>query len=102
MIFSTSFFVKLLPENTEEEILWKYSTVVAINPLGQMIFAPLLGHLYNKMGAVRPIGLACAVVFIIGNLLYSILSVIPSTNGRYATLLISRFLTGASAGNIVF
>ena len=76
----------------------KYSTIVAVNPLAQMIFAPIFGYLHNKIGVVRPLGISAAVIFIIGNLLYSTLSLIPSENGRYALLLLSRFLTGASAG----
>ena len=91
-------YFQLLPGDTEDEIILKYSTIVAVNPLAQMIFAPIFGYLYNKIGAVRPLGISAAVIFIIGNLLYSILSLIPSENGRYALLLLSRFLTGASAG----
>jgi ceroid-lipofuscinosis MFS transporter 7 len=78
--------------------LWKYSTIVAINPLAQVIFSPIFGYFYNKFGAVRPLGVISAIVFIFGNLLYSILSLIPSENGRYGALLLSRFLTGASSG----
>ena len=92
----------MLPDHTEKEILWKYSTVVAIHPLGQMLFAPLLGHLYNKIEAVRPIALVCAAVSIVGYLLFSIPSLIPSANGRYFTLVISRFLLGAACGNDLF
>ena len=91
-------YFQLLPGDTEDEIILKYSTIVAVNPLAQMIFAPIFGYLHNKIGAVRPLGISAAVIFIIGNLLYSILSLIPSENGRYALLLLSRFLTGASAG----
>ena len=94
--------IKLLPEQTEKEILWKYSTVVAIHPLSRMICAPLFGYLYNKIEVVRPIGFASAALSIVGYILFSILSVIPSSNGRYFTLLISRFLTGASGGNDLF
>ena len=91
-------YFQLLPGDTEDEIILKYSTIVAVNPLAQMIFAPIFGYLHNKIGVVRPLGITAAVIFIIGNLLYSTLSLIPSENGRYALLLLSRFLTGASAG----
>ena len=91
-------YFQLLPGDTEDEIILKYSTIVAVNPLAQMIFAPIFGYLHNKIGVVRPLGISAAVIFIIGNLLYSTLSLIPSENGRYALLLLSRFLTGASAG----
>ena len=91
-------YFQLLPGDTEDEIILKYSTIVAVNPLAQMIFSPIFGYLHNKIGAVRPLGISAAVIFIIGNLLYSMLSLVPSENGRYALLLLSRFLTGASAG----
>ena len=87
-----------MPSNSEEEILWKYSTIVAVNPLAQVIFSPIFGFWHNRIEKIRPLGIYAAAVFIVGNLLYSILSVIPSENGRYGLLLLSRFLTGAASG----
>ena len=79
-------------------MLNKYSWVVALNPIGQVIFSPILGFLANKLKGVRLIGIVTSVVFIIANILYSILSVFPSNDGRFAALLVSRFLTGATSG----
>ena len=73
-----------------------------MNPLAQMIFSPIFGYMHNKIGSFRTVCLAASALFIIGNLLYSILSVFPSANGRYYALLASRFLTGASSGEISY
>ena len=81
--------------------MWKYSTIVAANPLAQVIFSPIFGIWHNRIQKIRPLGLCAAAVFIIGNLIYTILSAIPSENGRYGLLLLSRFLTGAASGNIL-
>ena len=78
----------------------KYSWVVALNPIGQVIFSPILGFLANKLKGIRLIGIVTSAVFIVANILYAILSVFPTNNGRYAALLISRFLTGATSGVI--
>ena len=69
-----------------------------MNPLAQIIFSPIFGFWYNRIQKIRPIGLCAAIVFVIGNLFYSTLSVIPSEHGRYGLLLLSRFLTGAASG----
>ena len=73
-----------------------------MNPLAQMIFSPIFGYMHNKIGSFRTVCLAASTLFIMGNLLYSILSVFPSANGRYYALLASRFLTGASSGEISY
>ena len=91
-------YLQLLPEDSEEDLLRKYTWAVAMSPIAQMIFAPIIGYLNNKLGSLRIIILISSAIFITGNLLYSIISVFPSPTGRYAALLISRFLTGASAG----
>ena len=41
-------------EKGEDLVLERYGIVVAINPLGQMIFSPVFGWLANKMdGKIR-------------------------------------------------
>ena len=93
---------QILPGESEEVILNKYSWVVALNPIGQVIFSPILGWLSDRLNGVRWIGIGTSVVFIIANILYAILSVFPTNDGRYAALLISRFLTGATSGEKTF
>lgn len=68
-------------------------------PLGQMIFSPIFGVIANKMGgSIRLICLVTAVVYTLGNILYSILSVFPES-ARFGLLLVARFLVGASSAN---
>ena len=90
----------MLPGEEEAVILNKYSWVVALNPIGQVIFSPILGWSANKLHGVRLIGIVTSAFFIVANILYSILSVFPTNDGRYAALLISRFLTGATSGKV--
>ncbi|CAF2740137.1 MSFD8 [Lepeophtheirus salmonis] len=68
---------QLLTNNSSEDILNRYGWVVAMNPLGQMIASPLLGYIFNKTNDLRSISMAMAVVYILGNSLYSILSLFP-------------------------
>ena len=68
--------------------------------LGQMIASPLFGWLYQKTGSARLVGLITSVAYIVGNILYSILSVFPE-DYRYGLLLFSRFIVGVSSGKVV-
>ena len=70
--------------------------------LGQMIASPLFGWLYQKTGSARLVGLITSVAYIVGNILYSILSVFPE-DYRYGLLLFSRFIVGVSSGiNLIY
>ena len=62
-----------------------------------MIASPLFGWLYQKTGSARLVGLITSVAYIVGNILYSILSVFPE-DYRYGLLLFSRFIVGVSSG----
>ena len=88
-----------MPNKSETELIPIYGWLVAANPLGQLIFSPILGMLANKLnGSIRAVGIGCSVMFIAGNFLYAIPSLLPEGNGRVVLLFISRFLTGASSG----
>ncbi|CAF2740123.1 MSFD8 [Lepeophtheirus salmonis] len=89
---------QLLTNNSSEDILNRYGWVVAMNPLGQMIASPLLGYIFNKTNDLRSISMAMAVVYILGNSLYSILSLFPEGESRYIGLLSSRFIVGFASG----
>ena len=90
--------MQLTPDLTEEERLSRYGIAVAIQPLGQTIFGPILGYLNTKIGT-RKIGLMSSIAYVIGNILYSILSVFP-VSYRYPLLLTARFIVGACSGNV--
>lgn len=85
---------KLDPDVSKEYLGW----VVAANPLGQMLMSPILGFTANKLGSNRPAFFCSVFMFIVGNALYSILSVF----GSYAKIImiISRFIVGVSSANI--
>lgn len=70
--------------------------VVAANPLGQMLFSPLVGWWGNKRGSVRLPLLVTLAMFTLASAAYSILEVIPGDRKNY--MLISRFFVGVSSG----
>ena len=90
---------ELSPGLDEQTLLSRYGWVVSVNPLGQMVASPIFGYLYQKTGSARLVGLITSLAYILGNILYSILSVFPE-DYRYPLLLFSRFIVGVSSGNI--
>lgn len=72
--------------------------VVAANPLGQMLFSPLVGWWGNKRGSVRLPLLITLALFTIASAAYSILEVIPGDKKSY--MVIARFFVGVSSANI--
>ena len=72
--------------------------VVAANPLGQMIFSPLVGWWSNKLGTIRLPLLLTLSLFTFASGLYSILEILPMRS-RKIWMLLARFLVGVSSGN---
>lgn len=70
--------------------------VVAANPLGQMLFSPLMGWWGNKRGSVRLPLLVTLALFTVASAAYSILEVIPGDKKSY--MVIARFFVGVSSG----
>ncbi|XP_047495449.1 major facilitator superfamily domain-containing protein 8-like isoform X3 [Penaeus chinensis] len=68
---------------------------IAANPLGQMVASPLLGLWGNKAGSNRGAFLTTILLFIVGNILYAILSLF-GTAAR-GVMIFSRFLVGISS-----
>lgn len=71
--------------------------VVAANPLGQMLFDPLIGHWASKIKSVRLPLNATIILFCLTNALYSCLGAFPIGSVKYAMLL-ARFLSGVGSG----
>lgn len=72
--------------------------IVGANPLGQMLFSPLVGYWGNKMGSIR-IPLLCSLaLFTMSSAVYSSLEIFPSINIKY-WMLGARFFVGVSSGN---
>lgn len=72
---------------------------VAANPLGQMIFSPLIGWWSNKLGSSRLPMLITLAIFTFASGFYSILEILPIESRKMA-MLVSRFLVGVSSANI--
>ncbi|XP_043668192.1 major facilitator superfamily domain-containing protein 8 isoform X1 [Vespula pensylvanica] len=72
--------------------------VVAANPLGQMLFSPLVGWWGNKRGSVRLPLLITLLLFICASAMYSILEILPGD--RKALMASARFLVGVSSANV--
>ncbi|XP_033220137.1 major facilitator superfamily domain-containing protein 8 isoform X4 [Belonocnema kinseyi] len=70
--------------------------VVAANPLGQMIFSPLVGWWGNKLGSIRLPLLLTLALFAFASGLYSVLEILPAES-RKSCILIARFLVGVSS-----
>lgn len=74
---------------------------VAANPLGQMIFSPLIGWWSNKLGSSRLPMLITLAIFTFASGFYSILEILPIESRKMA-MLVSRFLVGVSSGNCIY
>lgn len=72
--------------------------VVAANPLGQMLFSPLVGWWGNRMGSIR-IPLLCSItIFTAASAMYASLELFPSHAKWW--MFVARFLIGVSSANI--
>ncbi|XP_034949228.1 major facilitator superfamily domain-containing protein 8 [Chelonus insularis] len=72
--------------------------VVAANPLGQMLFSPVVGWWGNKRGSVRLPLLITLALFVIASGIYSTLEIIPGDKKTW--MIAGRFLVGVSSANI--
>ncbi|XP_012339096.1 major facilitator superfamily domain-containing protein 8 isoform X1 [Apis florea] len=72
--------------------------VVAANPLGQMLFSPLVGWWGDKRGSIRLPLLSTLALFTFASGLYSILEIVPGDRKMY--MIVARFLVGISSANI--
>lgn len=70
--------------------------VIAANPLGQMLFSPLIGWWADKRGSIRVPLLSTLALFILASGMYSILEIIPGDRKIY--MIAARFLVGVSSG----
>merc|ERR1719500_1924175 len=75
-------YLRRLTKMQDEELLEVFGWMVAIKPLGQMIFSPLLGWLSSKIGTIRPVMIASSLIYIAGSLTYSCLSLMPATDNE--------------------
>ncbi|KAJ8683368.1 hypothetical protein QAD02_019160 [Eretmocerus hayati] len=90
------FLIKLDPLASKEYMGY----VVAANPLGQMLFSPLVGWWGNKTGTVRLPMLITLALFTLASAMYSIIEILPKTYDPKIFMVISRFFVGVSSANI--
>ena len=81
----------------------EYGIVVAADALAQIIVAPILGYVADRIGSIRIVSMLCSLIFCLGNIFYSAISLVPSTIGnlkqaRYGAMIIARFLVGIGTG----
>jgi len=95
-------YLRRLTDLDSESLLDLFGWMVAINPIGQMVFSPIFGWLSNKLQSIRLVCLGTCVLYIIGNMIYACLSVFPDTNEgayRWGFMLFGRLLVGISTAN---
>ena len=59
-------YLRRLTTLDEAHLLELFGWMVAINPIGQMIFSPIFGWITNKIGSIRIVCLVTCVIYIIG------------------------------------
>ena len=52
----------------------EYGIVVASDALAQIIIAPILGAIADRMGSIRLVSMLCSLIFCAGNIFYSAIS----------------------------
>lgn len=82
-----------LEPGSQKEIL---GLAVGANPLGQLLFSPLLGYWANRAGSARAPLLATLVLFVLASMLYSQLH-LTRPHAKY-WMVLARFLVGVSSG----
>ena len=92
---------ELMPEETENSILFKYGIVVATLPIAQLIFAPIFGMIADRLHSIRPMCVIMSIIFTGASVLYATLSDVSSEpNTRFYLMILSRFCAGAFSSNL--
>ena len=79
---------------------------MAADSLTQALFGPVVGKISDYFGTIRPASIICSVLFAAGNLLYSMISLVPQSIGcvqqaRLVAMLVARLIVGTGSGTIV-
>ncbi|KOX77961.1 Major facilitator superfamily domain-containing protein 8 [Melipona quadrifasciata] len=88
-------YLDKLDKNAGKEFM---GYVVAANPLGQMLFSPLVGWWGDRRGSIRLPLLSTLLLFTFASGLYSVLEIVPGDRKMY--MIVARFLVGVSSANI--
>ena len=71
---------------------------VAAQPLGQLIFSPIMGYLGNRIGSIRILSMISTLILASGFAFYACVSLLPEPRRWY--LFTARFLIGAASGTL--
>ena len=97
-------YLRRLTNLSEGRLIELFGWVVAINPIGQMIFSPPLGWLTSRIGSIRLTCIITCLMYVTGNIIYSCLSLVSDgENGWYraGVMLFGRLLVGIGTANQV-
>ncbi len=78
----------------------EYGYVVAADAFAQVLFSPIFGFISDRLGRIRGVALVCACFFMVGNIAYSNIPLIPREFGgvmdkpRVWFTLLARFIVG--------
>lgn len=86
-----------LEPGAQKEVL---GLAVGANPLGQLVFSPLLGLWANRAGSARAPLLATLALFVLASVLYAELH-LTRPHAKY-WMVFARFLVGVSSGDSPF
>ena len=72
----------------------------------QALLGPVVGTISDYFGTIRPASIICSVLFAAGNLLYSMISLVPQSIGfvqqaRLVVMLTARLIVGTGSGTTV-
>ena len=71
---------------------------VAAQPLGHLIFSPIMGYLDNRIGSMRILSMISTLSLANGFAFYPCVSLLPEPRRWY--LFTARFLISAASGNL--
>jgi len=88
------YLLQIDPESDKRFLGW----VVAANPIGQLLSAPIVGWLSNRMGSVRWLCIVTNLLSSSGFIIYASLSTLPQPQVLW--MIVSRFVVGLAAGSL--
>ena len=95
-------YLRRLTSLNNKELMELFGWMVAINPIGQMLFSLPLGWLTSRMGSIRLTCIITCLLYVIGNIIYACLSLLPDGHEgwyRAGVMLFGRLLVGIGTAN---
>lgn len=95
-------YLRRLTSLDNKELMELFGWMVAINPIGQMLFSLPLGWLTSRMGSIRMTCIITCLLYVVGNIIYACLSLLPDEHEgwyRAGVMLFGRLLVGIGTAN---